>query len=77
MQIGIWRYRYVQFPPYSTRCDRLVLSHSASRPKLTDRDTIILADFENKTGDPVFDDTLRQGLSVISVWQPLQYHSCV
>jgi eukaryotic-like serine/threonine-protein kinase len=33
-------------------------------PKLTDKDTIILADFDNKTGDPVFDDTLRQGLSV-------------
>jgi serine/threonine protein kinase/tetratricopeptide (TPR) repeat protein len=31
---------------------------------LTDKDTIILADFDNKTGDPVFDDTLRQGLSV-------------
>jgi eukaryotic-like serine/threonine-protein kinase len=40
------------------------LSHSASKPKLTDKDTIVLADFENKTGDPVFDDTLRQGLSV-------------
>jgi len=36
----------------------------ASRPKLTDKDTIVLADFDNKTGDPVFDDTLRQGLSV-------------
>src|SRR5580658_10208659 len=33
-------------------------------PRLTDKDTIVLADFENKTGDPVFDDTLRQGLSV-------------
>jgi len=33
-------------------------------PKLTDRDTIILADFQNKTGDPVWDETLRQGLSV-------------
>ena len=33
-------------------------------PTLTDKDTIVLADFENKTGDPVFDDTLRQGLSV-------------
>src|SRR5450432_3948243 len=32
--------------------------------KLTDKDTIVLADFDNKTGDPVFDDTLRQGLSV-------------
>jgi serine/threonine protein kinase/tetratricopeptide (TPR) repeat protein len=39
-------------------------SHSASGPKLTDNDTIVLADFDNKTGDPVFDDTLRQGLSV-------------
>jgi serine/threonine protein kinase/tetratricopeptide (TPR) repeat protein len=34
------------------------------RPALTDKDTIVLADFENKTGDPVFDDTLRQGLAV-------------
>jgi tetratricopeptide (TPR) repeat protein len=40
------------------------LSRSASPPKLTDKDTIVLADFENKTGDPVFDDTLLQGLSV-------------
>ncbi|MDQ2776748.1 MAG: protein kinase [Acidobacteriota bacterium] len=42
------------------------LSHrdSATRPKLTGKDTIVLADFNNKTGDPVFDDTLRQGLSV-------------
>jgi len=39
------------------------LVHSA-RPKLTEKDTIVLADFDNKTGDPVFDDTLRQGLSV-------------
>ena len=35
-----------------------------SRPRLTDKDTIVLAEFENKTGDPVFDDTLRQGLAV-------------
>jgi serine/threonine protein kinase/tetratricopeptide (TPR) repeat protein len=33
-------------------------------PKLTDKDTVVLADFINTTGDPVFDDTLRQGLSV-------------
>ena len=33
-------------------------------PKLTDKDTIVLADFDNKTGDPVFDDTLREGLSI-------------
>ncbi len=31
---------------------------------LTDKDTIVLAEFTNTTGDPVFDDTLRQGLAV-------------
>jgi len=31
--------------------------------KLTDADTVVLADFANSTGDPVFDDALRQGLS--------------
>src|ERR1700693_5382028 len=30
---------------------------------LTDKDTIVLAEFANSTGDPVFDGTLRQGLS--------------
>jgi serine/threonine protein kinase/predicted Zn-dependent protease len=39
-------------------------SRDSARPKLTEKDTIVLADFDNKTGDPVFDDTLRQGLSV-------------
>jgi eukaryotic-like serine/threonine-protein kinase len=33
-------------------------------PKLTDKDTIVLADFQNKTEDPIFDETLRQGLAV-------------
>jgi eukaryotic-like serine/threonine-protein kinase len=33
-------------------------------PILTDKDTIVLADFTNTTGDVVFDDTLKQGLSV-------------
>jgi serine/threonine protein kinase/tetratricopeptide (TPR) repeat protein len=33
-------------------------------PPLTDKDTIVLGDFANTTGDPVFDDTLRQGLTV-------------
>jgi tetratricopeptide (TPR) repeat protein/predicted Ser/Thr protein kinase len=31
---------------------------------LTARDTIVLSDFDNKTGDAVFDDALKQGLSV-------------
>ncbi len=32
--------------------------------RLTDKDTIVLADFANSTGDPVFDDALKQGLRV-------------
>jgi eukaryotic-like serine/threonine-protein kinase len=30
---------------------------------LTDQDIVVIGDFENHTGDPVFDDTMRQGLS--------------
>jgi serine/threonine protein kinase/Flp pilus assembly protein TadD len=37
------------------------LAHAAP---LTDKDTIVLGDFTNSTGDPVFDGTLRQGLAV-------------
>ncbi|HEY2820538.1 MAG TPA: protein kinase [Candidatus Acidoferrum sp.] len=36
-------------------------SHSSA--KLTERDTIVLADFTNTTGDSVFDGALRQGLA--------------
>jgi eukaryotic-like serine/threonine-protein kinase len=32
-------------------------------PKLTDKDTIILADFDNSTGDSIFDDALKQALT--------------
>jgi eukaryotic-like serine/threonine-protein kinase len=37
-------------------------SHKAK--PLTDKDTVVLADFDNKTGDAVFDDTLKTALSV-------------
>jgi hypothetical protein len=40
----------------------LIISRKAHA--LTDKDTIVLADFTNTTGDEVFDGTLRQGLSV-------------
>jgi tetratricopeptide (TPR) repeat protein len=36
---------------------------SSKKKPLTDKDTIVLADFANTTGDPVFDGTLRQGLA--------------
>jgi tetratricopeptide (TPR) repeat protein len=38
--------------------------HSRRPILLTDKDTVVLADFTNKTDDPVFDGTLRQGLDV-------------
>jgi eukaryotic-like serine/threonine-protein kinase len=38
-------------------------SHQQSK-HLTDKDTIVLADFANSTGDLVFDDTLKTALSV-------------
>jgi eukaryotic-like serine/threonine-protein kinase len=34
------------------------------KPKLTEKDTIVVGDFANSTGDPVFDDALKQALSV-------------
>ncbi len=43
------------------------------KPKLTDKDTIVLADFTNTTKDPVFDGTLPQGLAVqltIALFEP-------
>ncbi|HXN26524.1 MAG TPA: protein kinase [Candidatus Acidoferrales bacterium] len=43
-------------------CGWLFFSRKAHA--LTDKDTIVLAEFTNATGDPVFDGTLRQGLSV-------------
>jgi eukaryotic-like serine/threonine-protein kinase len=43
-------------------CYRSYLSHH-SKP-LTDKDTIVLADFINTTGDAVFDDTLKTALTV-------------
>jgi serine/threonine protein kinase/tetratricopeptide (TPR) repeat protein len=33
-------------------------------PKLTTDDSVVLADFTNTTGDPIFDDTLKQAISV-------------
>jgi serine/threonine protein kinase/tetratricopeptide (TPR) repeat protein len=41
-----------------------VYLYSSRTPKLTDKDTIVLADFTNSTADAVFDETLRQGLAI-------------
>jgi eukaryotic-like serine/threonine-protein kinase len=42
---------------------RLYYRSRQTKP-LTDKDTIVLSDFDNKTGDPVFDDALKQGLAI-------------
>ena len=39
-------------------------SYGPRAATLTDKDTIVLAEFTNTTGDPVFDQTLRQGLAI-------------
>jgi eukaryotic-like serine/threonine-protein kinase len=39
-------------------------SHSKANPTLTANDQILIADFSNTTGDLVFDDTLKQAVSV-------------
>ena len=38
-------------------------SHQQSK-HLTEKDTIVLSDFDNKTGDAIFDDTLKTALNV-------------
>ena len=42
-----------------------------SPAKLTEKHSVILADFTNTTGEEVFDDTLRQGLSIQLEQSPL------
>src|SRR6185369_193396 len=41
-----------------------LLFHSRKSSALTEKDSILLADFMNTTGDPVFDGTLKQALAV-------------
>jgi eukaryotic-like serine/threonine-protein kinase len=38
--------------------------HQRRLHQLSEQDTLVLADFSNSTGDPVFDDTLKQAISV-------------
>jgi serine/threonine protein kinase/tetratricopeptide (TPR) repeat protein len=47
----------------------LLYSHKA--PVLTNKDTVVLADFSNSTGDTVFDEALKQGLAVQLGQSPL------
>jgi eukaryotic-like serine/threonine-protein kinase len=48
-----------------------LLIRSRAHANLSEKDSILLADFVNTTGDPVFDDTLRQGLAIQLEQSPL------
>src|SRR5271157_548357 len=56
-----WRF-LVPMALLATTLGWLVLIRRA--PALTEKDTVVLADIANSTGDAVFDDTLKQALSV-------------
>ena len=43
---------------------RALLSFAHQSKRLTEKDTIVLADFANSTGDAIFDDTLKTALNV-------------
>jgi len=58
----VWKLSAVAVVVFAAGGATYLLVHRA--PKLTDKDTIVLGDFVNNTGDPVFDGTLRQGLAV-------------
>ena len=49
---------------FVTAATGALLWRSSRARVLTEKDTIVLGDFSNQTGDPVFDGTLREGLSV-------------
>jgi eukaryotic-like serine/threonine-protein kinase len=46
---------------------------SRQSKRLTEKDTIVLADFANSTGDAVFDDTLKTALSISLRQSPFLY----
>ncbi len=53
----------------------LAVAYLASRrpAKFTEKDSLVLADFDNSTGDAVFDDTLKQGLTIQIAQSPYLY----
>jgi serine/threonine protein kinase/Flp pilus assembly protein TadD len=48
-----------------------VYTHKRPAVQLTDKDQLILADFTNQTGDPVFDSTLKEALAIQLEQSPL------
>jgi DNA-binding winged helix-turn-helix (wHTH) protein/tetratricopeptide (TPR) repeat protein len=63
-ETGTWRWLAVALVLGLAVALSIFRLFSKRSPMLTGNDTVVLADFANSTGDPVFDGTLRQGLSV-------------
>src|ERR1051325_1772615 len=62
---GRWKYVAGAASALAALCSVVYLYWTVHEvPKLTNKDTIVLADIENKTGDPVFDESLRGGLAI-------------
>jgi len=59
-----WRWKPLAALLFALGLIGILASRFRQAPKLTGTETIVLADFVNKTGDPVFDGTLKQGLAV-------------
>jgi serine/threonine protein kinase/Tfp pilus assembly protein PilF len=57
-----WRMVFAAMAAMALASGSYIYFHRA--PKLAKEDILVLADFTNKTGDPVFDDTLKQAISV-------------
>lgn len=58
-----WRVRAGAFLAAAAAGGYLFL-RPAPAPALTDKDLLLVADFKNSTGDPVFDDALDQALTI-------------
>jgi len=60
----LWRIAFLVLLGAALVAGGLYYRSHQTATRLNDKDTIVLSDFDNKTGDAVFDDTLKQGLSV-------------
>ena len=71
----LWAYSYTKDRKdlLSIKSEVAATIASLIRTKADSKDTIVLSDFDNKTGDPLFDDTLKQGLSVQLEQSPFLY----
>jgi serine/threonine protein kinase len=51
----------------------MLFIHNRKAHALSETDTVVLADFANATGDPVFDDALKQALAIQLAQSPFLY----